>query len=83
MIISDKLINSYYQSILQVKSIKFTEWNKGANPEMSPVTVHIHVNRNNLGFEVCKMCILMMCTFLYFSFFVCLLCKVHFIIYKS
>ena len=38
----------------QVKSIKFTEWNKGANPEMSPVTVHIHVNRNNLGFEVCK-----------------------------
>ena len=57
----------------QVKSIKFTEWNKGANPEMSPVTVHIHVNRNNLGFEVCKMCILMMCTFLYFSFFVCLL----------
>ena len=53
----------------QVKSIKFTEWNKGANPEMSPVTVHIHVNRNNLGFEVCKMCndVHILC----FSFFVC------------
>ena len=54
MITSDKLFLMTQQ---QVKSIKFTEWNKGANPEMNPVTVHIHVNRNNLGFEVCKMCI--------------------------
>ena len=37
---------------MQVKSIKFTEWNKGANPDMNPVTVHIHINRNSLGFEV-------------------------------
>ena len=37
---------------IQVKSIKFTEWNKGANPDMNPVTVHIHINRNSLGFEV-------------------------------
>lgn len=28
------------------------EWNRGVNPDMNPVTVHIHVNRNNLGFEV-------------------------------
>jgi len=36
----------------QVKSIKFTEWNRGTRPEMNPVTVHILVNRVNLGFEV-------------------------------
>ncbi len=36
----------------KVKSIKFTEFNRGANPDMNPVKVHIHVNRNNLGFEV-------------------------------
>ena len=24
----------------------------GSNPDMNPVTVHIHINRNNLGFEV-------------------------------
>jgi len=24
----------------------------GANPDMNPVNVHIHINRNNLGFEV-------------------------------
>ncbi|KAL7462556.1 hypothetical protein ACHAXS_002937, partial [Conticribra weissflogii] len=35
----------------KVKSIKFTEFNRGANPDMNPVKVHIHVNRNNLGFE--------------------------------
>ncbi len=36
----------------KVKSIKFSEWNMGSNPDMNPVKVHIHVNRNNLGFEV-------------------------------
>ena len=24
----------------------------GSQPDMNPVTVHIHINRNNLGFEV-------------------------------
>lgn len=37
---------------LQVKSIKFNEFNNGTNPELNPVKVHIHINRNNLGFEV-------------------------------
>lgn len=36
----------------KVKSIKFSEWNMGSQPDMNPVTVHIHINRNNLGFEV-------------------------------
>ncbi|KAL9184444.1 hypothetical protein ACHAXT_002530 [Thalassiosira profunda] len=45
------IIHLSFQEFMKVKSIKFTEWNRGANPDMNPVTVHIHVNRNNLGFE--------------------------------
>lgn len=40
-----------FQEFVKVKSIKFTEFNNGADPELAPVTVHIHVNRVNLGFE--------------------------------
>ncbi|KAL7543724.1 hypothetical protein ACHAXR_013006 [Thalassiosira sp. AJA248-18] len=45
------IIHLTFQEFVRVKSIKFIEWNNGANPDMNPVTVHIHVNRNNLGFE--------------------------------
>mmetsp|Transcript_8892 Transcript_8892/g.16076 ORF Transcript_8892/g.16076 Transcript_8892/m.16076 type:complete len:192 (+) Transcript_8892:92-667(+) len=45
------IIHLSFQEFVKVKSIKFTEWNKGANPDMNPLTVHIHVNRVNLGFE--------------------------------
>eukprot|EP01083_Nonionella_stella_P281577 958095_1 len=45
------IIHLTFQEFVKVKSIKFMEWNKGASPDMNPVTVHIHVNRNNLGFE--------------------------------
>mmetsp|Transcript_14697 Transcript_14697/g.35413 ORF Transcript_14697/g.35413 Transcript_14697/m.35413 type:complete len:195 (+) Transcript_14697:171-755(+) len=45
------ILHLTFQEFVKVKSIKFTEWNRGANPDMNPVTVHIHVNRNNLGFE--------------------------------
>jgi len=45
------IIHLTFQEFVKVKSIKFTEFNNGANPDMNPVTVHIHVNRNNLGFE--------------------------------
>lgn len=45
------IIHLSFQEFVKVKSIKFTEWNRGSNPDMNPVTVHIHVNRNNLGFE--------------------------------
>lgn len=43
---------SSFLSREQVKSIKFTEFNNGAVPELNPVKIHIHINRNNLGFEV-------------------------------
>jgi hypothetical protein len=45
------IIHLSFQEFMRVKSIKFTEWNKGANPDMNPVTVHMHINRVNLGFE--------------------------------
>jgi len=45
------IIHLTFQEFVRVKSIKFTEWNRGADPDKNPVTVHIHVNRVNLGFE--------------------------------
>lgn len=45
------IIHLEFREFVKVKSVKFTEWNRGADPDMNPVTVHIHVNRNNLGFE--------------------------------
>jgi len=45
------IIHLAFQEFVRVKSIKFTEWNRGADPDLNPVTVHIHINRNNLGFE--------------------------------
>lgn len=45
------IIHLSFQEFVRVKSIKFTEWNRGADPDKNPVTVHIHVNRVNLGFE--------------------------------
>ena len=35
----------------KVKSLKFTEFNNGVDPELNPSTVHLYVNRENLGFE--------------------------------
>ena len=31
--------------------MKFTEFNNGVDPESNPSTVHVYVNRENLGFE--------------------------------
>merc|ERR1719296_417016 len=45
------IIHLSFQEFVRVKSIKFTEWNRGADPDMNPVTVHIYLNRVNLGFE--------------------------------
>jgi hypothetical protein len=45
------IIHLTFQEFVKVKSIKFSEWNMGSNPDMNPVNVHIHINRNNLGFE--------------------------------
>jgi PITH domain len=38
----------------QVRSIKFTEFNNGMDPESNPSKIHLFVNRENLGFEDCE-----------------------------
>lgn len=40
--------------ILQVRSIKFVEFNNGLDPESNPSKVNLYVNRGNLGFEDCE-----------------------------
>ena len=36
---------------LQVRAVKFLEFNNGIDPESNPSKVHIFVNRENIGFE--------------------------------
>ena len=38
-------------SLSQIKSIKFTEFNQGIDPEMNPTAIRLFVNRGNIGFE--------------------------------
>ena len=38
---------------IQVRMIEFVAFNNGIDPELNPSTVHIFVNRENLGFEDC------------------------------
>lgn len=45
------IVHLSFHEFVRVKSVKFTEWNRGADPDTNPVTVHMHVNRVNLGFE--------------------------------
>jgi hypothetical protein len=45
------IIHIEFQDFVKVKTIKFTEFNKGADPESNPSTVHLYLNRENLGFE--------------------------------
>ena len=40
-----------FQEFVKIKSIKFTAFNNGENPEDNPAGVKLYVNRNNLGFE--------------------------------
>ena len=37
----------------QIRSIKFTEFNQGIDPECNPSKLNLYVNRDNLGFEDC------------------------------
>jgi PITH domain len=37
----------------KVRMLEFIEFNNGVNPELNPSTIHIFVNRENLGFEDC------------------------------
>ena len=49
-----RLTNCILTLPLQIRSIKFTEYNGGVDPESNPNKVHLFVNRNNLGFEDCE-----------------------------
>jgi hypothetical protein len=45
------ILHLAFIEFVKVYSIKITEFNRGENPENNPTTVHIYVNRCNLGFE--------------------------------
>ena len=45
------ILHVAFQEFVKVKTIKFTEFNNGADPESNPTTVKLYVNRENLGFE--------------------------------
>lgn len=46
------IIHICFQDFVKIKSIKFVEFNNGANPEENPTTVKLYVNLGNpLGFE--------------------------------
>lgn len=47
-------LSSFVFCGLQIRSIKFTEFNQGINPEENPSRIHLFVNRENLGFEDCE-----------------------------
>eukprot|EP00934_Nitzschia_sp_Nitz4_P000067 Nitzschia sp. Nitz4//scaffold38_size140716//41140//46477//NITZ4_003135-RA/size140716-augustus-gene-0.121-mRNA-1//1//CDS//3329550042//67//frame0 len=45
------IIHIAFHEFVNVKSIKFTAFNDGQDPECNPTTIKVFVNRNNLGFE--------------------------------
>ena len=45
------ILHVAFQEFVKVKTIKFAEFNNGSDPESNPTTVHLFVNRENLGFE--------------------------------
>eukprot|EP00980_Cylindrotheca_fusiformis_P005901 scaffold1242_cov123-Cylindrotheca_fusiformis.AAC.10 len=45
------ILHIAFQEFVKVKTIKFTAFNDGRDPELNPTTVKLFVNRNNLGFE--------------------------------
>jgi hypothetical protein len=45
------IVHIEFQEFVKVKTIKFTGFNNGADPESNPSTVHLYLNRENLGFE--------------------------------
>lgn len=45
------ILHFAFQENVKVHSIKFTEFNRGSDPDSNPVTVKLFVNRVNLGFE--------------------------------
>lgn len=45
------ILHFEFSEFVKIHSIKFTEFNNGADPEQNPTRVLLFVNRNNLGFE--------------------------------
>eukprot|EP00538_Stauroneis_constricta_P009376 CAMPEP_0119547584 /NCGR_PEP_ID=MMETSP1352-20130426/1662_1 /TAXON_ID=265584 /ORGANISM="Stauroneis constricta, Strain CCMP1120" /LENGTH=189 /DNA_ID=CAMNT_0007592533 /DNA_START=25 /DNA_END=594 /DNA_ORIENTATION=- len=45
------IIHISFHDFVKIKSIKFTEFNQGVDPDQNPTTVKLFVNRSNLGFE--------------------------------
>ena len=45
------ILHVAFQEFVKIKTIKFTEFNNGADPESNPTKVYVFVNRENLGFE--------------------------------
>jgi hypothetical protein len=45
------ILHIAFQEFVKIKTIKFTAFNNGENPEENPTSVKLYVNRNNLGFE--------------------------------
>ncbi|GKY93183.1 hypothetical protein MPSEU_000286200 [Mayamaea pseudoterrestris] len=48
------IIHIEFQEFVKLRSIKWTEYNNGIDPESNPSKVHLYVNRANLGFEDCE-----------------------------
>jgi hypothetical protein len=45
------ILHIAFQEFVKLKTIKFTAFNNGVDPEANPTTVKVFINRNNLGFE--------------------------------
>mmetsp|Transcript_2619 Transcript_2619/g.7250 ORF Transcript_2619/g.7250 Transcript_2619/m.7250 type:complete len:188 (-) Transcript_2619:396-959(-) len=45
------ILHISFHDFVRIKSIKFTEFNQGVDPDQNPTTVKLYVNRSNLGFE--------------------------------
>jgi hypothetical protein len=45
------ILHIAFQEFVKLKTIKFTAFNNGVDPEVNPTTVKVFINRNNLGFE--------------------------------
>lgn len=45
------IIHVAFRDFVKLHSIKFTEYNGGAEPENHPTIVKVFANRNNIGFE--------------------------------
>jgi len=47
------ILHIAFHETVKLHSIKFTEFNRGANPDENPITVKLYANRESMGFEDC------------------------------